>query len=87
MADHTPYQKKIIRRYYDKLDDIAFTRLQELTSEIYLAEGKKVEKLWKQVEGNLAKLKLSQQRIDHLLGQRDPKLLAELVKEMADRLS
>ena len=85
MPDHTPNQKKIIRRYYENADAIGHQRLSELTTEIYLAEGKKAERLWKQVATALAKVDLSQQRIDHLLAQRDPKLLAELVRELGAR--
>ena len=82
MADHSPYQKKIIRRYYDNISSIGLSQLQELTTEIYLAEGKRVDKLWKQVESALTKLSVPLPRIAHLLSKRDPKLLAELVKEM-----
>lgn len=81
MADYTPYQKKIIQRYYDQRSDIGLSRLQELTTEIFLAEGKKKDRLWKQVEGALSKLDVPPARIQHILAQKDPKLLAELVKE------
>lgn len=82
MADHTPYQKKIIRRYYDNLDSIGLAKLQELTSEIFLSEGKKRERLWSQVESSLKKLSVPQSRMQHILEKRDVKLLAELVKEL-----
>jgi hypothetical protein len=81
VADYTPYQKKIIQRYYDQRSDIGLSRLQELTTEIFLAEGKKKDRLWKQVEGALSKLDVPPARIQHILAQKDPKLLAELVKE------
>ena len=57
MADHTPYQQKIIKRYYDNFDAIQAQRLAELTTELYLAEGKKRDRLWKQVEDSLTRLK------------------------------
>jgi hypothetical protein len=82
MADHTPYQKKIIQRYYKNLDSIALAKLQELTGEIYLADGKKRDGLWKRVESSLRKLALPPSRIEHILAKRDPKLLAELVREL-----
>ena len=82
MADYSPYQKKIIQRYYKNLDSIGLAKLQELASEIYLAEGKKRDRLWKQVEASLAKLSLPPKRIEHILSKRDPKLLAELAKEL-----
>lgn len=85
MADHSPYQKKIIKRYYDNADKIGYQQLAELTSEIYLAEGKKLDKLWKQVGSALEKVKLSPERIAHILEKRDPKILAEVVKEIGGR--
>lgn len=85
MADYTPHQKKIIKRYYDNSDAIAYQRLAELTTEIYLAEGKKLDRLWGQVEKAMEKVGLSQGRIDHIMAKRDPKILAELVKELGAR--
>ncbi|MBY0586116.1 hypothetical protein K2X85_03005 [bacterium] len=82
MADYSPYQKKIIKRYYDQASNIGLTRLQELTTEIFLAEGKKKDRLWKQVAGTLAKLELPPSRIEHILAKQDPQLLAEVVKEL-----
>jgi hypothetical protein len=81
VSDYTPYQKKIIKRYYDQKSNIGFTRLQELTTEIFLAEGKRKDRLWKEVAGALSKLELPASRIEYILSKRDPQLLAELVKE------
>lgn len=82
MADYTPYQKKIIKRYYDNSDSIGYQRLAELTSEIYLSEGKKLDRLWTQVSKALEMMKVAPSRIEHVLAKRDPKILAELVKEL-----
>src|SRR5262245_61514636 len=65
MSDYTPYQKKIIKRYYDHADDIGYQRLSELVSELYLAEGKKLDSLWKQVEKALAKVKVDAKMVEH----------------------
>ena len=40
MADYSPYQQKIIKRYYRNYDAIKLQRLSELTTELYLAEGR-----------------------------------------------
>ncbi|OAI54480.1 hypothetical protein AYO44_14940 [Planctomycetaceae bacterium SCGC AG-212-F19] len=80
--DYTPYQQKIIKRYYDNQDTIGKQRLAELVSELYLAEGKKREQLWKRAASTLQKLGLPQGRIDHLLKQANPALLAQVVQEM-----
>ena len=39
--EYSSYQRKVINRYYDNIDTITLTRLQELVSDLYLAEGKK----------------------------------------------
>ncbi len=82
MADFTPYQQKVIKRYYDNLDKVALQRLGELVTDLYLAEGKKTERIWKQVVSCLQKLKVPQTRIDHLVKQANPQLLAALVTEL-----
>src|SRR5262249_12499171 len=67
MADYTPYQQKIIKRYYDNQDTLAQQRLAELVSELYLAKGKKLLQAWEQAATAMQKLKVPQSRIDHLL--------------------
>ena len=82
MADYTPYQHKLIKRYYDNFDAIQFQRLSEMVTELYLAEGKKRDRLWKQVGEVLPKLGLPASRVEHLLQKRDPALLAGVLKEL-----
>jgi hypothetical protein len=82
MADFTPYQQKIIKRYYDNKDIIQLRRLAELVGELYLAEGKKQERAWASAATAMQKLGVPQSRIDHVLEKRDPALLAGLVKEL-----
>jgi hypothetical protein len=80
--DFTPYQQKIIKRYYNNQDTIQSQRLAELVSELYLSEGKKREKLWQSAATAMQKLGVPQSRIDHLLKQRKPDLVAQVVKEL-----
>jgi hypothetical protein len=82
MADYTPYQQKIIKRYYENFDSIQTQRLAELVTELYLAEGKKRDRLWKQVGECLLKLKFPETRVAPLLEKRDPALLATVLKEL-----
>lgn len=82
MADYTPYQRKIIERYYKNLDGITFQRLSELATELYLAEGKKRDRLWSRVEESLRKLEFPDARIAALLEKRDPALLVGILKEL-----
>jgi len=82
MADYSPYQQKIIKRYYNNFDGIQYQRLSELVTELYLAEGKKRDRLWKQVGEALTKLEFPETRIAHLLDKRDPALLPGILKEL-----
>ena len=82
MADHSPYQQKIIKRYYRNYDSIQGQRLSELATDLFLAEGKARDRLWKRVEVILAKLEFPPQRIAHLLAKKDPSLLPGIMKEL-----
>ena len=44
--DYSNYQKKIIKRFYDNREGIDSQRLSEIASDLYLAEGKKKDRLW-----------------------------------------
>jgi hypothetical protein len=85
MADYTPYQKKIIDRYYRNYDAIKHQQLSELATELYLADGKKRDRLWKRVEESLRKLEFPETRIAHLLDKRDPALLVGILTELETR--
>lgn len=82
MADYTPYQKKIIERYYRNYDAIKHQQLSELATELYLAEGKKLDRLWKRVEDSLRKIGFPESRIAHLLQKREPSLLVGILSEL-----
>ena len=80
--DFTPYQQKVIKRYYDNVDTLQLQRLATVVGDLYLAEGKKREKLWQAAAAAMQKLGVPQSRIDHLLQQRKPELVAQVVKEL-----
>lgn len=80
--DYTANQQKIIKRYYDNLDTISLQRLADLVGELYLSEGKKKEKAWQNAIKAMEKLEVPRSRIDHLIKQQNPALLADLVKEL-----
>jgi transcriptional regulator NrdR family protein len=82
MEDYTRHQQGIIKRYYANQSTIQLQRLGELVTELYLAEGKKREKVWKSVVSALQKLGVPQSRIDHIITQGKPELLANLVREL-----
>ena len=80
--DYSANQQKIIKRYYDNIGTISLDRLAELVGELYLAEGKKKEKAWENTAKAMEHLKVPKDRIEHLLKQKKPELVAELVKEL-----
>jgi hypothetical protein len=80
--NYSPYQQKIIKRYYNNQGTIQHQRLAELVGELYLAEGKKKERAWTAAADAMEKLEIPKSRIDHLMSKRDPALLAELLKEL-----
>jgi hypothetical protein len=83
MGDFTPGQRKIIDGYYAHRDEIMLTRLQELASELYLADSPaKQDRLWKRVRTALAQLKVSAAIIDHIVDKRDPALLAAHIQDL-----
>jgi hypothetical protein len=82
LEDYTPYQQKIIKRYYQNQNTMQHQKLAELVSELYLAEGKKLERTWKSAGEAMKKLGVPQSRIDHLLTMKKPELVAQVVKEL-----
>jgi hypothetical protein len=82
MADFTPYQQKIIKRYYDNQDAIQLQRLAELVGELYLAEGKKRDRTWTAVCTAMTKLGVPASRVEHLRQQNNPALVAQVVKDL-----
>jgi hypothetical protein len=82
LDDYTRHQQGIIKRYYRNLDKIQLQRLSELVTELFLAEGKKKDKLWESAVGVMKKLGVPDQRVNHLAAKKDPALIAALVKEL-----
>ena len=82
--DLSPYQQKIVSRYYDNRDQIDDQRLSELVTSIYLAKAgsKQIEKLWASAGETMERLKIPASRVAHVMEKRDPAVLAEVVKEL-----
>jgi hypothetical protein len=79
------YQDRIIKRYYQNQGAIMLQRLGDMVTDLYLAEGKARERLWKRAAAALAKLEVPAMRIEHLVQSDNPALLAGLVKELLDK--
>jgi hypothetical protein len=81
--EYTKTQKKIIDRYYDNLDTIMLTKLQELATEIYLAEGKKkkLDQLWDRAGKAMANIGVPPDIQAHILEKRSPVILAKNIED------
>lgn len=78
MPDFSRHQKKIISRYYEHHGEIMLTRLQEIVSELYLADSEaKTNRLWTRAGQAMKNLKISPKIIDHILAQRKVEILAK----------
>ena len=83
--EYSAYQRDVISRYYDNIDAITLTRLQELVSQLYLAESKpKQAKLWERVHKAMLKLKVRQAIIEHIMNKKDVVILAKNLEDWLD---
>jgi len=78
--ERTPYQTQIIKRYYNNREAIMSQKLSELTTELYLAEGKKRTQVWKRISIALSQLGVKPDKIEQLITMDNPVKLAEFLK-------
>jgi len=78
--ERTPYQDKIIKRYYDNRDDLMRQKLSEMVTDLYLAEGKKRTQLWKRITTALENLKVPVTQIEALVANDNPAQLAKFLE-------
>ena len=84
--EYTNNQKKIINRYYDNKDTIMLTKLQEIVTELYLADSaKKKTQLWARVEKALLQLKIKPAIMQHILEKQNPEILAKNINDWMTR--
>jgi len=82
VQDRSSYQKKVISRYYDNLDTIMLGKLQELVTELYLADSqKKSDRLWERAEKAMIKIKVKPAIIDHIMKTRSVEVFAKNVQD------
>ena len=82
LENFSKHQQGIIKRYYENKDTIQLQKLSELVTDLYLADGKKRERVWKSIVTSLQKLEFPKTRIDHLVAKDDPALVAKVVQEL-----
>jgi hypothetical protein len=82
--ERTAHQQRIIRNYYKNLDAIRAQRLQELVTELWLAETeKKRDRLWARTKDILEKGDAPPAEVAAILENRDVEALARLVSRDA----
>ncbi len=80
--EYSDYQKKVISQYYDHLDLIMLDKLQELVSELYVADTEaKKNRLWQRVHKAMIGLKIPPALVEHLMGKRDVEVLAQNLQD------
>jgi hypothetical protein len=85
MAERSNYQQKIINNYYQNRGAISLQRVQELVTELYLAEGKKRARLWNSLPAHLEKLGVKKAEIDRVVAEENPEVVAKLVERLMNK--
>lgn len=81
--DLSRQQQSIVKRYYQNLDSIVATRLQEAVTELYLAESdSKRARLWKNVKTQLDKTPADPALVVQIVEAGDTERLAKLVNDL-----
>jgi hypothetical protein len=80
--EYSAYQKDVIGRYYENQEAISLQSLQEIVSELYLAESAtKVQKLWERAHKAMVRLKIQPAIIQHIMTTQNIEILAKNVTE------
>ena len=80
--NYSAHQQAIIGRYYENKETISLQNLQELVTELYLAETPaKKQKLWERVHKAMTNLKIKPAIIDHIMSKASVEILAKNITE------
>jgi len=80
--EYSEHQQHIIRKYYNQLDTIMLHKLQELVSELYLADtDAKRDRLWERVHKAMVKLTIPPQIVEHIMAKKDIETLARNLQD------
>ena len=83
MKDYTPYQKGIIKRFYEHRDTLALQKLGEIVTELYLTESeKKLDRLWKSAHAQMLAAGVHAHQAGEILKERDLGAVAKIVSEL-----
>lgn len=80
--DYSKHQQDVIGRYYENRDAIMLQKLQELVTDLYLADSEtKQKRLWERVEKALMNLKIKPAIMKHIMEKRSPEVLAMNIED------
>jgi hypothetical protein len=82
MENFSRYQQSVIKNFYKNRDAVSLQRAQELLTELYLAEGKKLEKAWDSMFTNLERMGVPADQLEHLRKERNAESIAKLIEKM-----
>jgi hypothetical protein len=81
--DLTPYQRGIVRNYYERKDGIMNQKLAETISALSVCEDEKeYRRLWKSAETVLGHLDVPEAKARKIVAERDLEGLAELAGQL-----
>jgi hypothetical protein len=84
MSDHTPYQKGVIRRFYEHRDTLALQKLAEIVSDLYVATSEpKIKRTWGRVEKQLLAAGVHKHQAHAIVEDQDLGALAKLIGELS----
>jgi len=84
VTERTPYQKGVIRRYYEHRDTLALQKLAEIVSDLYLETSRpKVDRAWKSAHAQLLAAGVHKHQAQSIVDDRDLGALARLVGELS----
>ena len=82
--DYSPYQKGVIKRYYEHRDSLALQKLGEIVSDLYLATSETaIARAWKSAHKQLLAAGVHQHQAESIVTDRDLGALARLLSELA----
>lgn len=80
--EYSKYQQDVISRYYGHLDTLMLQKLQELVSELYVADTEaKRARLWQRVHKAVVKLEIPPAIIEHIMNKKDVEILAKNLQD------
>ncbi len=80
---YTPYQQKVIRRFYENKDLRLIQKLGELVSNLYIETSeKKRESGWKRIKEILTDLKVHPHEVEFLTKDKNLSVISKKLAEM-----